>query len=310
MEKNYLYFHDRFGGAEEHLHGVRRIIYEVRTPYQFIQVVESPTFGKMLIIDGDVQSSLVDEYIYHESLVHPALLTAHSPKVVVILGGGEGSTLREILKHKSVTKAIMVDIDKDATDIAKEYMKEWHQGAFDDQRATLINSDARAFVESNLSNNSVDVFISDLTEPYEGGPSYKLYSVEFYKTIFDRLKEDGVFVLQASLLRVTNYKMHTIIRNTLKQVFPIVRSYFAYVPAFDTTWGFIIASKKNDPKTFTKEDVDYMIKERITGDLRFYDGETHIALFNLPKDIRKLIETETEVITDLHYIPLERKENL
>ncbi|MGB9770114.1 MAG: spermidine synthase [Caldisericum sp.] len=310
MEKNYLYFHDRFGGAEEHLHGVRKIIYEMRTPYQLIQVVESPTFGKMLIIDGDVQSSLIDEYIYHESLVHPALLTAQLPKVVVILGGGEGSTLREILKHKSVTKAIMVDIDKDATDIAKEYMKEWHQGAFDDPRSTLINTDARAFVESNLSNNSVDVFISDLTEPYEGGPSYKLYSVEFYKTIFDRLKENGVFVLQASLLRVTNYKMHAIIRNTLKQIFPIVRSYFAYVPAFDTTWGFIIASKKNDPKAFTREEIDYMIKEQIEGDLRFYDGETHIALFNLPKDIRKLIDSEKEIITDSNYIPLERKENL
>lgn len=310
MEKNYLYFHDRFGGAEEHLHGVRKIIYEVRTPYQLIQVVESPTFGKMLIIDGDVQSSLVDEYIYHESLVHPAMLTQGSPKVVVILGGGEGSTLREVLKHKTVSKAIMVDIDKDATDIAKDLMKEWHQGAFDDPRATLINTDARAFVETNLSNNSVDVFISDLTEPYEGGPSYKLYSVEFYRTIFERLKESGVFVLQASLLRVTNYKMHTIIRNTLKKVFPVVRSYFAYVPSFDTTWGFIVASKKNDPKNLTKEEVDNLIKERISGSLRFYDGETHVSLFNLPKDIRKLIEEQTDVITDLHYIPLERKENL
>ena len=310
MEKNYLYFHDRFGGAEEHLHGVRKIIYEMRTPYQHIQVVESPTFGKMLIIDGDVQSSLVDEYIYHESLVHPAMLSCESPKVVVILGGGEGSTLREVLKHKSVSKAIMVDIDKDATDIAKQFMKEWHQGAFDDPRATLVNTDARAFVETNLSNNSVDVFISDLTEPYEEGPSYKLYSVEFYKTIYDRLKENGVFVLQASLLRITNYRMHTIIRNTLKKVFPIVRSYFSYVPSFDTTWGFIIASKKIDTKAFTKEQIDSMIKERISGTLRFYDGETHTALFNLPKDIRKLIEVETEVITDSHYIPLERKENL
>jgi len=310
MEKSYLYFHDRFGGAEEHLHGISKIIYEVRTPYQYIQVVESPTFGKTLIIDGDVQSSLVDEYIYHESLVHPAMLSVDKPKVVVILGGGEGSTLREILKHKSVTKAIMVDIDKDATDIAKEYMKEWHQGSFSDPRTTLINTDARKFVESSLSSNSVDVIISDLTEPYEHGPSYKLYSVEFYKTIFNRLKEDGVFAMQASLLRVTNYKMHTIIRNTLKKVFPLVRSYFAYVPSFDTTWGFIIASKKEDPKKFTKEEIDLKIKENILGNLRFYDGETHLALFNLPKDIRNLIETETDIITDDHYIPLERKENL
>lgn len=310
MEKSYLYFHDRFGGDEEHLHGISKVIYEVRTPYQYIQVVESPTFGKLLIIDGDVQSSLADEYIYHESLVHPAMLCLENPKVVVILGGGEGSTLREVLKHKSVSKAIMVDIDKDATDIAKEYMKEWHQGSFDDKRATLLNTDAREFVETSLSNSSIDVFISDLTEPYEQGPSYKLYSVEFYKTIFNRLKEDGVFVLQASLLRITDYKMHTIIRNTLKKVFPIVRSYFAYVPSFDTTWGFVIASKKHDPKNLTKEDVDYRLKERISSSLKFYDGETHLALFNLPKDIRAIIEKDTDVITDEHYLPLKRKESL
>jgi spermidine synthase len=310
MEKNYLYFHDRFGNTEEHLHGISRVIYEARTPYQFIQVVGSPLFGRMLIIDGDVQSSTFDEYIYHEALVHPAMLSSRNPKVVVVLGGGEGATLREVLKYKDISKAIMVDIDKEGTEIAKEYMKEWHKGSFFDPRTTLINTDARQFVEANLSNNSVDVIISDLTEPYKEGTSYKLYTIEFFKTIFDKLKEDGVFAVQGSILRVTNYQMHATIRNTLKQVFPVVRSYFTYVPSFDTTWGFIVASKKIDPKNFTKEEVDTMLSERLSSPLRFYDGETHISLFNLPKDIRKIIEEETEIISDNHYIFLERKENL
>ena len=310
MEKNYLYFHDRFSNTEEHLHGISRVIYEARTPYQFIQLVESPLFGKMLIIDGDVQSSTLDEYIYHEALVHPAMISSNNPKVAVVLGGGEGATLREVLKYKNISKAIMVDIDKEGIEISEEYMKEWHKDSFFDPRVTLINADARKFVESNLANSSVDVIISDLTEPYKEGTSYKLYTIEFFQTIFDKLKEDGVFAVQGSLLRVTNYQMHATIRNTLRKVFPVVRSYFVYIPSFDTTWGFIVVSKKTDPKNFTKEGVDSILSERLSSPLRFYDGETHLSLFNLPKDIRKMLDEETEIISDNHYIFLERKENL
>lgn len=307
MGKNYLYFHDFFGENEVHIHGVEKILYETRTPYQLIQVVESPIFGKMLIIDGDVQSTSIDEYIYHESLVHPAMLISDEPKVALIIGGGEGATLREVLKHKSIRKAIMIDIDKDAVEAAKQYLPEWHKGAFSDSRANIINVDARKFLESDVSLDSIDVVISDLTEPYDEGPSYKLFTKEFFGIIKDKLKENGTFVLQASMLRVTSFEMHKSIKRTLEQVFPIVRSYFAYVPSFDTTWSFVLATKKNDPKEFTKEEVDSLISKRINGELKFYDGETHISIFNLPKDIRELLKEGGEIITDDKPIFLKRK---
>lgn len=307
MGKNYLYFHDFFGENEAHIHGVERILYETRTPYQLIQVAESPIFGKMLIIDGDVQSTSIDEYIYHESLVHPAMLISDEPKVALIIGGGEGATLREVLKHKSIRKAIMIDIDKDAVEVAKQYLPEWHKGAFSDSRANIINVDARKFLESDVSLDSMDVVISDLTEPYDEGPSYKLFTKEFFRIIMDKLKENGTFVLQASMLRVTAFEMHKSIKRTLEQVFPIVRSYFAYVPSFDTTWSFVLATKKNDPKEFTKEEIDSLISKRINGELKFYDGETHISIFNLPKDIRELLKEGGEIITDDKPIFLKRK---
>ncbi len=310
MRKNYLYFHDKFRTGEEHVHPVEKILLEQRTHYQFIQLVESPVFEKMLIIDGDVQSTLRDEYIYHEALVHPAMLLSSNPEIVVILGGGEGATLREVLKHKSLVKALMIDIDKDATDIAKEYLNEWHKGSFDDKRSVLISADARVFIEREVSNDSIDTVISDLTEPFEGGPSYKLFTKEFYEVLYNKLKDDGVLALQSSLLRVTDYRMHSTIRHTLQKVFPIVRSYLTYIPSFDTTWSFIIASKKGDPLSLTKEKIDELIANKITGEVKFYDGTTHISMFSIPKDIRSLLSLETDIITDESPVCILRKENL
>ncbi len=311
MSKKYLYFHDVFANGEEHLHGIESILAEAKTPYQFMQIVESTFFGKMLIIDGDVQSSVKDEYIYHEALVHPAMLLHPNPKNVFIFGGGEGATLREVLKHRSVEKVIMIDIDKKEIELNKKFLSEWHMGSFDNPKAALLNTDARMFMESSVSSNSCDVIISDLTEPFEAGPSYKLFTKEFFELLYDRLREDGIFVLQASMLRNVTYRMHRAIRNTLSQVFPVVRSYYTYVPSFDTTWSFVLASKQYDPKALSEEKINELISERISGELRFYDGEAHQRMFSLPKDIKRILESNTkEIIGDSSPLVLTRKENV
>ena len=311
MSKKYLYFHDVFANGEEHLHGIESILAEAKTPYQFMQIVESTFFGKMLIIDGDVQSSVKDEYIYHEALVHPAMLLHPNPKKVFVFGGGEGATLREVLKHRSVEKVIMIDIDKKEIELNKKFLSEWHRGSFDNPRAALLNTDARKFMESSVSSNSCDVIISDLTEPFEAGPSYKLFTKEFFELLYDRLRGDGIFVLQASMLRNVTYRMHRAIRNTLSQVFPVVRSYYTYVPSFDTTWSFVLASKQYDPKALSIEKIDELISERISGELRFYNGEAHQRIFSLPKDIKQILDSNTEeIIGDSNPLVLTRKENV
>ncbi len=311
MSKKYLYFHDVFADGEEHLHGIESILAEAKTPYQFMQIVESTFFGKMLIIDGDVQSSVKDEYIYHEALVHPAMLLHPNPKNVFIFGGGEGATLREVLKHGSVEKAIMIDIDEKEIELNKKFLSEWHKGAFENPKVTLLNTDARKFMEKGVSSSSCDVIISDLTEPFEAGPSYKLFTKEFFELLYDRLRDDGIFVLQASMLRNVTYRMHRAIRNTLSRVFPVVRSYYAYVPSFDTTWSFVISSKQFDPKSLSVEHVNELIKNRINGELKFYDGESHQRMFSLPKDIRRILNENTEeIIEDNHPLVLKRKENV
>ncbi|ACI18269.1 polyamine aminopropyltransferase [Dictyoglomus thermophilum] len=283
--------------SEIHWHGVSRFYYTGVSPFQKIEVIESSFYGKCLVLDGRIQSSEKDEFIYHEALVHPALLLNNSNrKKVLIMGGGEGATLREVLRHKDVEEAIMVDIDGEVVEVSKEYLPEWHQGAFEDPRTKLYITDAREFVER--AEEKYDVIISDLSEPMEGSPAVKLFTYEFYNIIKEHLKEDGVFVMQAGTTHHLKIFFHAAMSSTLRRVFKIVRSYQAYVPAYDFIWSFIWASDKIDPKNFSEEDINNLIKAKGLENLRFYDGEAHKMMFSLPKHIRELIEREEKVAYD------------
>ena len=309
MKKRWMWFHDRFEPTEVHLHGFSDYIAGKETKYQKIEILQSPFFGKMLVIDGDVQSSEKDEYIYHESLVHPALTILKKPENVLILGGGEGATLREILKHKTIKSVTMVDIDRESIEFAKKHLKEWHKGAFESEKLNLILGDALKIV-NELKEGSFDAIISDVTEPFEGGPSYKLFTREFFEKLKRLLKKDGVFSLQASMLRNVTYKLHRAIHWTLKEVFSLVFSYYSYVPSFDTTWGFCLASDELNPEDFSIEEIDRRIGERIEGELRFYDGETHKKLFLLPKDIREILKKKVNIIEEDKPFVLPKKNSL
>lgn len=309
MKKRWMWFHDRFEPSEVHLHGFSDYIAGKETEYQRIEILLSPFFGKMLIIDGDVQSTEKDEYIYHESLVHTALITNENPKDVLILGGGEGATLREVLKHRTVKSITMVDIDRESIEFAKKHLKEWHRGAFNSPKLNLIIGDALKLV-GEFKEGSFDVIISDVTEPFEGGPSYKLFTKEFFEKLKRTLKKGGAFSLQASILRNVTFELHRRIHWTLKEVFPVVFSYYSYVPSFDTTWGFCIASEEINPKEFSIDEIDTRIKERVEGELKFYDGETHRKLFLLPKDIRKILEEKVEIIEEDRPFVLPKKDSL
>ncbi|MFP3492316.1 MAG: polyamine aminopropyltransferase, partial [Vulcanisaeta sp.] len=242
------------------------------------------------ILDGKTQSTLYDEFIYHESLVHPAMITHPNPKKVLILGGGEGATAREVLKHRSVEEVVMVDIDEDVIKISKEYLPEMNQGVFENPKLKLVIGDGRKFVSNTK--DKYDVIILDLTDPLEGGPSYLLYTVEFYNILKDRLNENGIIVTQATS---TFYALRTFatVYRTMASVFPIARPYHVYVPSFDSTWGFVIGSFNLDPLALTPEEINARIRDRIHGELRFYEGDIHKVLFTLPKHIRNTLEDKS-----------------
>ena len=290
------WFHDYVNPDITILHRIKEVIYSGQTKFQSIAIIDNDSFGKCLVLDGKIQSSEVDEFIYHETLVHPAMVTHPNPEKVFIAGGGEGATLREVLAHNTIKKAVMVDIDEEVVNICRHFLPSWHQNSFDDQRAELHFADARAYLEKN--DAKFDVIIIDLPDPLEKGPARLLYTREFYELAKQRLQPDGIISVQAESANWTQIANFVDIVNTLANVFPIVRPYQAHVPSFNSLWGFATASQKLDPQKLTPEEIDLKISTRISRQLKSYDGLTHQAMFTIPKHLRLKLSEIEKVITD------------
>jgi spermidine synthase len=214
----------------------------------------------------------------------------------MIVGGGEGATLREVLRHKTVEKVLMVDIDDEVVDSCRKYLPEWSAGAFEDPRTDLQYMDARKYLEETQ--DVYDIIIIDISEPVQEGPAYLLYTREFYHTVHKRLIPNGVISLKAGTTAVNSLLCFSSVYQTLKSVFPVVRPYQACIPSFGLPWGFAIASKELDPKKVSEEDLDQRIARRVTGELRYYNGEAHHGQFLLPKVITAQMEREKRIIED------------
>ncbi len=296
--RNYRWFIEYFSAEEGHLHGIRQVLFSKQTPFQSLDILDLGSYGKALVLDGRIQSSNRDEFIYHEILVHPAMLCHPEPRRVFIVGGGEGATLREVLRHRSVQRALMVDIDEEVVARCREHLPEWHQGAFDDSRTELRYLDARRYLEET--SEIFDVVIIDISEPIEEGPAYLLFTREFYEVVRDRLSPAGVISLQAGTVSLNDLECFAAINKTLEEVFPVVAPFWASVPSFALPWGFALASKQQDPRALKPQDVDKLVADRITGTLRYYDGITHQMSLLLPKHIRTRLASQTRVIEDNH----------
>jgi spermidine synthase len=173
-----------------------------------------------------------------------------------------------------------------------------HQGAFDDPRTELRHEDARAFLEQT--SERFDLIVVDLTEPLEEGPACLLFTREFYSLIRDRLTPEGVMTMQAGMTKVGELGFFTAVCRTLREVFPVVAPYQTYISCFAVPWGFLVASKGQDPRGLSAEAVDRLTAARLTGELGYWDGQTHVHAFALPKHIRRALEKQDRIITDKH----------
>jgi spermidine synthase len=274
---------------------VENIFFEGRTKYHYVQCFSNVLFGKVLFLDRKIQSAQVDEYVYHESLVHPAMMTHPKPQKVLVLGGGEGATLREVYRHSTIENITMVDIDEELLGICKKHLPEWSEGAYEDTRTRLVIGDARQFVEEMQ--DKFDVVISDLTEPLEESHSVYLFTEEFFEKINKTLGDNGVFVLQAGSTDPTYHEFFTSCAKTLSQVFPIVRPYWTFVFSFGSPWGFVVASKNKDPLDLEKNDLKKRINSRRIKGLKFYHDGLHKGFFALPVYLGK-DKQKGRVLTD------------
>jgi spermidine synthase len=297
--QSYKWFFEPTTAVEGHMHALRRTIVEVRTKFQHAEIMDTHAYGKVLVLDGRIQSSQAEDFIYHEALVHPGMLASERPPVSgLVIGGGEGATLREILRYPSIRRAVMVDIDGEVVDLCKKHLPEMHQGAFEDKRSELRHEDARAYLDK--SREQFDFITIDLVEPLEEGPACLLFTKEFYTLVRDRLTPGGALTLQAGMTKLGELDFFTSIHRTLREVFPIVAGYQTFVSCFGTPWGFITATKKVDPLRQDVATVDRLVAERITGPLAYWDGHTHQHAFHLPRHIRAALDAQTRVVTDAH----------
>ncbi len=266
---------------------VTRVVYRGRTRFQAVEIAETVAHGLVLFLDGQPQSATGDEFVYHEALVHPALVAHPNPERVLIVGGGEGATLREALRHPGVARAVMVDIDGELVELAREHLEPMHRGAFDDPRAEVVIGDGLKFLQEG--DERFDAVILDLTDPSEEGPSAGLYGEAFYRLADARLEPHGVIATQAYAFTVNNLRWLAEIAGTLAHIFPMVRPYRAEVPSFKDSWAFCTASATCDPAALGELAVDAVLHARGLDDPRFYDGITHESMFRLPKYARELL---------------------
>ncbi len=256
---------------------INKTLHTEQTDFQFLEMAETAEWGNMLFLDGMVMTSEKDEFVYHEMVAHVPLFTHPNPENVLVVGGGDGGVIREVLKHPSVKKATLVDIDGKVIEYSKKFLPSIASG-LEDARVEVIVGDG--FMHIAESENKYDVIMVDSTEPV--GPAVNLFTKGFYAGISRALKEDGIFVAQSDN---PWFKADLIeqVQKDVKEIFPITNLYLANIPTYPSgLWAFTIGSKKYNPLEVSAERFHDI-------DTKYYTKELHNAAFVLPKFVKDLV---------------------
>ncbi len=264
---------------------ISEIVCEIKSDHQRLIVFETPCFGRVLALDGVVQTTEKDEFAYHEMLTHVPLFAHGAVTDVLIIGGGDGGVLREVLRHSSVTSATMVEIDQGVVECCREFLPGLSNGAFEDPRTNLIIGDGCTFVVESA--NQFDVIIIDSTDPI--GPGEVLFTEAFYRDCRARLNDGGILVTQNGV-PFTQPEEFKASNERLGRVFEDVGFYLTVVPTY--IGGFMALGWATDDLSHRNIEPE-LLSDRVaaagfTG--RYYSPEIHNAAFCLPPFIRTLLD--------------------
>ncbi len=261
----------------------------IDSPYQRVEVYDTPQFGKLFRLDGRLMTSEKEEFFYHECMTHPALLTHPSPTSVLVIGGGDGGSSEEIFKHPSVKRVVMAELDAAVIDVARNYLGEIHRGALDDPRLEIKIGDGYEYVKGTT--EKFDLIVLDLTDP--DTPAFHLYSEEFFRLCRERLNPGGILTLH---LGTPVYAPETVRKNAanLRKVFKQVHPMALFIPLYGSLWCLGAASDTANPRQMTAEAIAVRLRERRIGALKYYNPEVHGALFALPNFVKALTDPVTE----------------
>ncbi|MFQ6103752.1 MAG: polyamine aminopropyltransferase [Candidatus Glassbacteria bacterium] len=254
---------------------IEKILHVEQSRYQHIVVFKTMSHGVVMVLDGYIMTTELDEFYYHETLVHPPMHVASDPRRVLIIGGGDGGSAREVLRYASVEKVDMVEIDGRVVEVSKKYMPGLSSSLNDPRLALHIENGVRFVRECD---ERYDVIIVDSTDPI--GPAIALFSEPFYRNCCRILSDDGAFAAQSESPLYQIEGMQPIYRN-LRRAFPRVCPYFGPVPSYGGQWSYALATKGKDPAEPEK-------REPIPG-LRYYNESVHRGLFHLPNNLKEIV---------------------
>jgi len=255
---------------------VARTLHSEQTPFQKLDVIETTEFGRMLVLDGMVQTTEADEFVYHEMIAHIALQTHPHPRRVAVIGGGDGGAVREVLKYRSVESVKLVEIDQRVVEASRTYLPTLSSG-LSDPRVECLYVDGIQHIRQNK--DAYDVILVDSTEPV--GPAVGLFSQEFYKDCFESLTDGGILVAQTESPFFNRDVLGRAFR-AIASVFPVSRLYLASVPTYPSgLWSFSMGSKGRDPLE---------VEPDLSGiATRYYTREIHRAAFQLPRFVQEIV---------------------
>ena len=288
---------ERYSKTSGWFYEAGKVLYSGHTNFQDIKLVETEEFGNTLLLDGATQVMEKNEFQYHEAMVHLPMLAHQNPRRILVIGGGDGGTLRELLKHKTVEQIDFIELDKEVVEFSRTHLKTLNAGAFDDSRVHIRFTDGRDFVEGSPG-ELYDIIIMDMTDP--AGPALKLYTREFFEMVKKLFRNDESFFIMHTESPETRPLAFARIHRTLKSVFPVVRGAYTFIRMYGTFWSFAIASVGRDPGIVPGDIVEWRLKERDLGKLKLISAESWPALFAVYPYIREMLEAEGDICTDAH----------
>lgn len=257
---------------------VKETLFSGKSDFQSVEVVDSYEFGRMLILDGVFQTSIFEEYIYHEMIAHVPLFTHPQPQKILVIGGGDGGTVREVVRHETVETVEMVEIDGLVVEVSKKYLPEISAAMLANHPKLKVEiGDGIAHMKE--AENYYDVIIVDCSDPI--GPGVGLFSREFYQDVHRALKPDGLFVQQTES-PFYHRPLISRIYHDIADFFPITRLYLANIPIYPGgLHSFTIGSKQYDP-------LQASVPELLPFATRYYNSDLHKSCFVLPNCVAEL----------------------
>lgn len=254
------------------------------TPFQTLEMLDTPSFGRVMRLDDHFMTSEGEEFFYHECMAHPAAMAHPDPQQVLVIGGGDGGLAEELLKHNTVQRLVLAELDEAVIEVSKAQLQRVHNGVWDDPRLQLQIGDGMAYVDSTT--DRFDLILLDLTDPHT--PAGSLYSPEALQRMRRVLNPGGALVLHLGS-PVFHAEQVRALSQTLKATFAQVACYGTYVPLYGAYWGMAVCSDSLQPTAVSAAQIDERLAARDVTDLQYYNADIHGALFALPNYYRKLV---------------------